>query len=63
MKTVCQVSQDGVSFDCKKKVIILLLGHLDSTGIGLDLKATLRNELDSYVYCLVRHYAWCKMAF
>ena len=32
---------DGVSFDCKE-----LLGHLGSAGIGLDLKATVRYELD-----------------
>ena len=34
-----QVSQDGVSFDCKE-VLILLLGHLGGAGVGLDLKAT-----------------------
>ena len=31
--------QDGVSFDCKE-VLILLLGHLGSAGIDLDMKAT-----------------------
>ena len=37
MKMV-RLHEVGVFFDCKE-VLILLLGHLGSTGIGLDLKA------------------------
>ena len=40
-----------------------LLRYLGSAEVGSDLKATCQEQLDSCVYCLVCHYAWCKMAF
>ena len=35
-------------------VLILLLGHLGSSGVGLDLPV--RNELDGCVYRLLHHF-------
>ena len=44
-----------------KAVSILLLRHLGSAGVGLDLKAAVRRKLDSGVHRLVHHIAWCKI--